>query len=298
MAFSNLSPHEPCPPPDPRVDLPTFNIPSGACDCHAHAFSNDRDAYPLVAARPCTPPAAPEADYLGMLIATNMMRGVLVQPRAYGSDNRYMLGILARHPDMLRGVAVVDPDVDDAELRRMDALGVRGIRVDMLFNHHIGVTDLRTLALKISRLGWHMELLLDARHLPEMLPLLAHLHVPLVIDHMGNMPAGLGTESDGFQALLELVVEHGAWVKLSGAYRIDAGQDHYKHAEAFAQALAKVGPERLLYGSDWPHIAPPYFGINGMPNTGRMRNLIGEWFSSQRMRHRIFFDNPARLYGF
>ncbi|MES1937727.1 amidohydrolase family protein [Salinisphaera hydrothermalis] len=271
----------------------TFSAPALACDTHAHVVST-APAYPLVEQRSYTPPPATEADYLAMLDATGMDRGVLVQISVYGTDNRYMLEVLARHPRRLRGVAVVDADVDERELERMHALGVRGLRLNVLFGGGIGLDAMDRLAAKIAPLGWHLQLLLDARQLPELLPRIARLPIPVVIDHMGHMPAELGVDHPGFQALLTLVRDHGGWAKLSGAYRIDHGPS-YANAARFAAALIATEPKRLVYGSDWPHVGQT---DASMPDTGHMRNLLGEWVSDATLRHRILVDNPARLYDF
>jgi predicted TIM-barrel fold metal-dependent hydrolase len=285
--------HARCPAPFPDYDSATFAIPHGACDCHAHVVSAD-ERYPLVDNRSYTPPPAPEEDYLAMLDGTGMDRGVLIQISVYGTDNRYMLDVLSRHPRRLRGIVVVDADIAEQELLRLHALGVRGIRLNVLFGGGIGMAALERLADKIAPLGWHVQLLLDARHLPELLPRITKLAAPVVVDHMGHMPAELGVEHPGFQALLSLVRDHGGWAKLSGAYRIDAEQPAYPHAARFAEALIAAAPQQLVYGSDWPHVAVPH----AMPNTGRMRNLIGEWIDDDALRRLILVDNPARLYGF
>ncbi|MGH3322629.1 MAG: amidohydrolase family protein [Streptosporangiaceae bacterium] len=282
-----------CRAPFPDFDAAVFDVPDGACDTHAHVVSADA-AYPLVPGRSYTPPPAPERAYLEMLDGTGMSRGVLIQVSVYGTDNRYMLEVLSRHPDRLRGVAVVDADVDEETLARMDALGVRGVRLNVLFGGGVGLDAMEPLAAKVSDLGWHLQLLLDARELPALAPRIARLPVPVVIDHMGHFPAELGAGHPGFKALLSLVREHDAWVKISGAYRIDPSDPQYPSARRLALELLGAAPRRVLYGSDWPHVAAPY----AMPNTGRMRNLVGEWVTDATLLHQVLVDNPERLYGF
>ncbi|BBD80080.1 amidohydrolase family protein [Aerosticca soli] len=294
MAADPSAAAPPCPPPRPDYEPARFPLPPGACDAHAHVVSADTDRYPLVAARSYTPPPAPESAYLRMLEATGMSRGVLVQISVYGTDNRYMLEVLGRHPRRLRGIAVVDAGVAEAELARMHALGVRGVRLNVLFGGGVGFDALETLAARIAPFGWHLELLLDARQLPPLLSRLTTLPVPVVVDHMGHMPAELGVAHPGFQALLELVGRQGGWAKLSGAYRIDSDQRHYANAARLAAALIEAAPERLVYGSDWPHVAVPH----AMPDTGHLRNLLGEWIADATLRRRILVDNPAVLYDF
>ena len=282
-----------CLAPLPEMDAATFDIPPGACDTHAHVVAADAAAYPLVPERTYTPPPAPESAYLGMLKQTGMARGVLVQISVYGTDNRYMLEVLRRHPDQLRGIGVVAPTVTDSELADMHAAGVRGLRINVLFGGGIGFDAMETLAHRIAGLGWHMQFLMDARQLPELLPRMRKLPVPGVVDHMGHMPVAEGVGSAGFQALQHLVRDHGWWVKLSGAYRISGRFDDFSDVVPWAQALIETAPDRMLWGSDWPHVHQ-----TRMVNTGRLRNQLASWAPDAALRHRILVDNPERLYGF
>ena len=166
-----------CLPPQERVEAASFEIPPGACDTHAHVVA-DAPAYPMVAGRSYTPHPATEQSYLSMLDAQGMARGVLVQISVYGTDNRYMLEVLRRHPDRLRGIGVVAPAVTDAELEAMHAAGVRGLRINVLFGGGIGFDAMETLARRIAGLGWHMQFLMDARQLPELMPRMRKLPVP------------------------------------------------------------------------------------------------------------------------
>lgn len=281
-----------CLAPQPGYDPAAFEVPAGACDAHAHVVSGD-PSYPMVGNRSYTPPPAPESAYLDMLAGTGMSRGVLVQISVYGTDNRYLLEVLSRHPDRLRGVAVVAPGVDDEALARMHEAGVRALRLNVLFGGGIGMEAMETLAAKVAGLGWHLELLLDARSLPDLSSTIAGLPVPVVVDHLGHMPAELGTEHPGFRTLLSLLRD-GSWVKLSGAYRVDAAAPDYPAARMFAEAVLEVAPDRVVYGSDWPHVSVPH----AMPNTGRLRNLVGEWLQDPSLRRRVLVDNPSELYGF
>ena len=278
----------------PRNFLPAdYEVPRCACDTHAHVIAVDRSAYPLVANRSYTPVPATEGDYLAMLDATGMDRGVLVQISVYGTDNRYMLEVLRRHPDRLRGVGVVSPDVSDHELATMHDAGVRGLRLNVLYGGGVGLDAADTLAAKIADMGWHLQLLLDARQLPELMPRLQKLTVPVVVDHMGHMPVALGTRHPGFQALRHLLSEHGWWTKLSGAYRISELLSPHEDVTPWARALVEAAPDRLVWGSDWPHVA-----VAPMPDAGELRNLLATWVPDAAQRHKILVDNPARLYGF
>jgi predicted TIM-barrel fold metal-dependent hydrolase len=271
----------------------SFNMPAGACDTHAHVIAAS-DAYPMAASRSYTPPPATEDMYLTMLDGTGCSRGVLVQISIYGTDNRYLLEVLGRNPNRLRGVAVVAPEVSDRELEALHAAGVRGLRINVSFpGAGISLDDMETLARRIAPMGWHMQILCDGRDLPGLYPRMARLPCPGVIDHMGHMPAALGLEHPAFLAMRRLVAEHGWWVKLSGAYRLSDDYDGFKEVTPWAQALIAAAPDRMVWGSDWPHVA-----MARMPDTGRLRNLLLDWAPEAAVRERILVDNPARLYGF
>jgi len=282
-----------CQGPNPFVRAPSFAIPSGACDTHAHVIG-DPARFPMVATRSYTPPAAPEAAYLGMLDASRMDRGVLVQISVYGTDNRCMVETLTAHPDRLRGVAVVDPQVSDAELERLAAVGVRGIRINVLFGGGVAMDALETLAARVAPLGWHVQLLMDARTLPELGPRIARLPVEVVFDHIGHMPVSEGIGHPGFQILLGLMRDGRAWTKLSGAYRISQTGAPFHDTISFAQAAVSAAPDRCLWGSDWPHVAV----TGAMFNTTDLLDVLPLWVPDDAMRSRILVDNPARLYGF
>lgn len=282
------------PPLDTNLhEAAAFALPPGACDTHAHVVAADPVAYPMVPERSYTPHPATEQDYLGMLAHNGIARGVLVQISVYGTDNRYMLEVLRRHPDRLRGIGVVAPDVSDGELEAMHAAGVRGLRINVLFGGGIGFDAMESLAHRIKDLGWHMQFLMDARQLPELLPRMRRLPVAGVVDHMGHMPVAEGLRSPGFQALLHLVQDHGWWVKLSGAYRIGRQSDGLAGVVPWAQALYAAAPDRMVWGSDWPHVH-----ISPMVDTGRLRNQLAAWLPEAEARRRVLVDNPQRLYGF
>lgn len=284
--------HSTCLTPPGSFQPASFEVPRLACDTHAHVVSPDESAYPLVANRSYTPVPAPESDYLAMLDKTGMDRGVLVQISVYGTDNRYMLEVLRRHPDRLRGIGVVAPEVSERELRDMHEAGVRGLRLNVLYGGGVGLDAADTLAAKVKDMGWHLQLLLDARQLPEMMPRLQKLPVPIVVDHMGHMPVAEGLHSPGFQALVHLLRE-GWWTKLSGAYRISEMPAPHDDVTPWAQALVEAAPDRLVWGSDWPHVA-----VDPMPDAGQLRNLLAAWVPDAAQRNRILVDNAARLYGF
>ncbi|MCP1633090.1 amidohydrolase family protein [Kerstersia gyiorum] len=281
-----------CRAPLAQFEAPAFDVPPGAVDTHAHVVA-DSDAYPMVANRSYTPPPAPEQKYLAMLDNNHMSHGVLIQISVYGTDNRYMLEVLRRNPQRLRGIAVVDADISDCELLAMHEAGVRGLRINVLFGGGIGFEAMERLAARIAPLGWHMQFLMDVRDLPELMPRMTRLPVPGVIDHMGHAPVSMGLDAPGYQAMRSLVADHGFWVKLSGAYRISDDFEAFRDVQPLAQSLIELAPDRMVWGSDWPHVAREQ-----MPDTGKLLNLLPQWAPDATTRRRILVDNPARLYGF
>ncbi|CAJ0796996.1 amidohydrolase family protein [Ralstonia holmesii] len=282
-----------CLTPPETFQVATFDIPRFACDAHAHVVSADASAYPVVPNRSYTPVPSTEAEYLAMLNATGMERGVLVQISVYGTDNRYMLEVLRRHPERLRGIGVVSPDVSERELVDMHEAGVRGLRLNVLYGGGVGFDAMETLAARIESMGWHLQLLVDARQLPDLMPRLQKLTLPVVVDHMGHMPVELGPRHAGFQALKHLMTDHGWWTKLSGAYRISAKPAPHANVTEWAQELIEAAPDRLVWGSDWPHVA-----TNPMPDAGQLRNLLATWIPDAALRHKVLVTNPERLYDF
>lgn len=283
-----------CAAPRPDIEASVFEMPVGTVDAHAHVISTS-PGYPMVAQRSYTPPAATEQQYIAMLDKLGCSFGVLVQVSVHGADNRYMLEVLRRHPQRLRGIAVVSAEVSDRELEAMHEAGVRGLRINVLFGGGVGFAAMETLAHKIKDLGWHMEFLMDVQTLPDLLPSMARLPVPGVIDHMGHTPVHAGLSSLGFAALRELVVAHGYWVKLSGAYRISDQFPTFDDVLPYAETLINDAPDRMVWGSDWPHVS---LVPEKMPDTGRLRNLLAKWAPDEAVRRGILVENPARLYGF
>ncbi len=282
-----------CPPPDPDPHgPPRYRVPAGAVDTHAHVIGAP-PAYPFVPERSYTPPPAPLDRYLAMLDATGMAHGVLVQVSVHGTDNRLMLDALRAEPQRLRGIAVIPLGLPDRDHRALKDEGVVGLRLNVLYGGGIGFDAVETYAALCRDWGWHLQFLLDARHLPPVASRLAKLPVPVVFDHMGHFPTTEGVDSQGFQTLLALVRD-GAWVKLQGAYRNSVEGPPYRDTIPFARALSDAAPDRCLWGSDWPNVS----NWGPMPNVGDLLDLMADWVPDAERRRRLFVDNPHRLYGF
>ncbi|WP_046868174.1 amidohydrolase family protein [Microvirga massiliensis] len=281
-----------CLPPRPIVLSPAHALPRGACDCHAHVIG-PHTRFPLVEERSYTPPESRLDAYLAMLDATGMDRGVLVQPSIYGTDNALLLEALASHPDRLRGVAVVDSGISSEQVRTLHAAGVRGFRINLLFKGGPGLEALERTATATAPFGWHAQLLIDLRDLPGLVARLLALPVPVVIDHLGHFPSELGIDGPGFRALTSLAEHHEAWVKVSGFYRL-ASDPGWASVAPIARRLFEIVPERLVWGSDWPHVGL----LHDMPATGELLNAMLAWCPDDARLQAVLVDNPARLYGF
>lgn len=282
---------------DPHPRAPAFAVPALACDVHAHVCG-PHDRYPLIPERLYTPPLASPAHYRHMLDAIGVTRGVLVQPSIYGFDNRAMLDALATDPIRLRGVAVVPFDVDTATLERLHAAGVRGVRMNIVDlktgKGQLPLGPLERLATKVKPLGWHVEFLMHVDEFPDLDRQLANFPVPVVFGHLGYVNVAKGTATQGFEAMLRLARDGRAWVKLTAPYRLTLSQLPYGDTDATARILVDRIPDRLLWGSDWPHV----FIKSDMPNDGVLFEVFANWVPDARMRERILVEQPATLYDF
>lgn len=281
-----------CPGPDPQPHGPrTYRVPAGAVDTHCHVIGLP-PRFPFVAQRSYTPPEATADRYLAMLDATGMTYGVLIQVSVHGTDNRLLRETLRANPDRLRGIGVMPLGLPDRDYAAAREDGIVGLRLNVLYGGGIGFEHVSRYDALAQEMGWHLQFLLDARHLPELAPTLARLRSPFIVDHMGHFPASHGVSNAGFQTLVSLVAD-GAWVKLSGAYRMSEVMP-YAETLPLARALIAAAPDRCVWGSDWPHVAH----YHPMMNVGDLLDVFGEWVPDDAMRKRIFVDNAHRLYGF
>jgi predicted TIM-barrel fold metal-dependent hydrolase len=303
FAFLMIQPHAPsteaplCAAPDPHPRKPRIAMPPNACDTHAHVCGpiatyaySDRRVY--------TPPDCLLPAYRHMLATLGVTRMVLVQPSVYGTDNTVMLRAMGEIGSAARGVAVVDNDVADAELERLDAAGVRGVRINVVdVAEGQGVIDmapLAALARRIARYGWHVEFLMHADQFPDLDRTFADFPVDIVLGHLGYMKTGKGLDDPGFQALLRHMKANRAWVKLTGPYRISDRALPHADTVPFAHALLEAAPDRVIWGTDWPHVM-----VKGaMPNDADLADLLLEWVPDEALRRRVLTDNPAKLYRF
>ncbi|MGH1502713.1 MAG: amidohydrolase family protein [Acidimicrobiales bacterium] len=284
----------PGPHPDPHVPA-TFTPPAGACDAHCHVFG-PADRFPFAANRAYTPPDSGIDAFEALQDRLGLSRAVFVQASCHGTDNAAMVDALHRGNGRYAGVAMIDEGFDDAAIRELHEAGVRGTRFNFVA-HLGGAPDLDVfwrIVDRVAPLGWHIVLHFDAKDLPAHAELLDRMPCPFVIDHMARVPVTDGLDQEPFQALLALMADERAWVKISGAERLTAdGPPPYDDVVPFAQALIAAAPDRILWGTDWPHP-----NVRHMPDDGDLVDLMTSFAPDEATRTKILVDNPERLYDF
>jgi predicted TIM-barrel fold metal-dependent hydrolase len=281
---------------------PAEPLPPGAWDTHAHIFG-PAARFPFAEGRGYTPPEAPVQRYLALLDRLGFARGVIVQGNAHGYDNRVVLDALARHPGRLRGVAITDTRVAPPVLRDWHRGGMRGLRFHLFssagkpgYVRGVGLDVFETFRPAMRDLNWVMQVWCDWRLLPDVAATLRAIaaEMPVVVDHMLNIPAERGIADPSFQALLRLVGDGHVHAKLSGAYRLSEEFPDYADAHPFHAALLAANPERLIWGTDWPH---PQIDAARMPDDGHLVDLFRRWTPDAVHRRLILVDTPARLFA-
>jgi D-galactarolactone isomerase len=275
---------------------PKLKTPPNACDCHMHIYDPGR--FPMPPSKRAPPSNATVDDYRQLQKRIGTTRVVIVQPRNYATDNAVTVDAIARLAPNARGVAVLHPTVTDAELSKLNEAGIRGIRFS-LGDPATAVTKpemVEPLAKRIAPLGWHIQLNVDGEQIVELADMLRRLPAQMVFDHLGHPPPPQGIAHPSHGIVRELVDKGRAWVKLSGAYsNTKVGPPSYSDATAIAQAFVKASPERLVWGSDWPHPGKPE---GEKPDDALLLDLMTAWAPDERTRTRILVQNPETLYGF
>jgi 2-pyrone-4,6-dicarboxylate lactonase len=287
-----------CLPPDRNPHKPKVGLPKGAIDTHVHVFA---PGYKLSPDRGYNPPDSTLADLKHLHATLGVDRVVFTQPSVYGVDNAAILdgmaALNAETPNRARAVVAITMDVSDAELSALDARGVRGVRLntDNKGGMPIEMSAIPDLAARIAPFHWHIEFLFPGRDIVALMPMLAAVKVPISIAHFAYQPATAGVRAPGFTALLELMRRGNTWMKISGANRVSATDlPPYDDVKPMAQALIAAAPERIVWGTDWPH--PNKYLAN--PNDGDLVDAFGDWVSDEAMRRKIMVDNAAVLYRF
>jgi 2-pyrone-4,6-dicarboxylate lactonase len=278
-----------------RITTPASRLPADACDAHTHIFG-PASAFPYAADRTYTPPDASFEDLRALHGKLGISRGVIVQPGCHGYDMSAVLDALAKGRGQYRAVALLPAAATAADVKRLDAAGVRGVRFNFVAHlKNVAWTEVQDMARLIADFGWHICIHSDRQSLPELLPLLKRLEVPFVLDHMGRVAAGDGTDSGVFRELLALRDHGRAWIKISGIDRISSsGKRPYNDGRPFVKALVESMADRLLWGSDWPH--PNVRG--DMPDDGELVNIFTEICPDREAQEKILVSNPQVLYRF
>jgi predicted TIM-barrel fold metal-dependent hydrolase len=288
-----------------------FEIPANACDCHAHIYGDPKQ-FPMSPNRVYTPDTSSPAEMTALHRALQMKRVVIVNPAPYGTDNSVTIWGMKVRGKNARGIAVIDDNTSENELDRLERSGFRGIRIDLRTLFRTDPAAARLLFEKstrrLKRLGWNFEVQTDLKTIQGMKELFEGSIVPVVIDHFATVQAALGVDQPGFSELVDLVQRGNTYVKISAAYRSSNVGPSYSDIAPFAKALIAANPDRILWGSDWPHPAGSATSTYKRPvsevtphidvDDGRILNLLPTWAPDPKIREQILVENPARLYRF
>jgi 2-pyrone-4,6-dicarboxylate lactonase len=284
------------PPPHPSPHAPsTFTPPPNACDAHCHIFGPG-DKFPYAPDRAYTPPDSGIDDFEVLQQRLGLSRAVFVQASCHGTDDAAMVDALIRGHGRYAGVAMIDESFSHADIASLHDAGVRGTRFNFVA-HLGGAPELPVFWRIVNRVepfGWHIVLHFDAKDLPAYADLLDDMPTPYVIDHMARVDASAGLDQEPFRALLGLMADERCWVKISGAERLTAGgTPPYDDVVPFARALVAAAPDRVLWGTDWPHP-----NVRHMPDDGDLVDLLVAYAPDAALREQILVTNPTRLYDF
>ena len=289
-------------PPDPNTRAPSWTLPPGACDTHAHIFGPP-DLFAYADDRRYTPPAAPFEHYLNMRKITGLSRAVFVTPTAHGYDNRVILDAIAQSKGWARGIANIDSSFDDAALDALNEAGIRGARFHLMDDRPGSEEHLAKHLPALQKRSWVLVLHLDPKDLVEHEGFVRALPTITIVDHMARVRGGDGIDQPAFKLLLDLLKDDRFWVKLCSFDKISAvPKAHVENGlpfmdmVPFAQAVIAAAPDRVIWGTDWPH--GNTFTPGRVPNEGDLLDLFAVIAPEAEMRKRILVDNPARLFGF
>ena len=273
------------------TEAPKLKAPANACDCHMHIYNAN---YPVAPSATLKPPDALVADYKLLQQRLGTSRNVVVTPSTYGTDNRVTLDAMAQIGATARGVAVVDTSVSDSELKRLNDLGVRGIRFNLVQAGATTVEMIEPLSKRINDLGWHIQIHMKGEQIAGIEDLLLRVPSPIVFDHLGRLAQPNALDNPGFKTISKLIDKGKTWVKLSGAYQDSkVGPPNYSDTIPVARAYIKAAPQRVVWASDWPHPTE-----KEKPDDAALFDLLAEWAPDPTSRMLILVQNPATLYGF
>ena len=295
-------------PQDPQSAPPLpFDLPEGACDCHVHIFG-DASRFPFAASRTYTPESAPVAELLALHQALHIRRVVIVQPSVYGTDNSCTLDAIRQYGSSARGIAVLPNAVPSTTLDNMERAGIRGVRINLGTAGDTNLAEARrrftSVLAQIQDRKWHLQIYAAFPVIAGLSDLVQASPVPVVFDHFGGAKAAAGLQQPGFDKLLQFLATGKAYVKISGAYRASSSAPDYPDLPPLARALITANPQRILWGSDWPHPdtspgrKPGDLSPRLRVNDRHLLNLLAAWVPDETLRKTILVDNPATLYAF
>lgn len=287
-----------CLPPVRNTREPNIVLPRGSIDTHVHVFE---PGYRMSPTRGYNPPDSTLTDLKKLHKILGIDRVVFTQPSVYGTDNSAILdgmaALNAATPNRARSVVAITLDITNDELARLNALGVRGVRLntDNKGGMPIEMRQIPDLVARIAPFQWHIEFLFPGKDIIELMPVFTSLKVPMSIGHFAYQSATAGVLAPGFKALLELMRRQNTWIKISGANRVsETDLPPYDDVKPMAHALIEVAPDRIMWGTDWPH--PNRYLVN--PNDGDLVDAFGEWVTNNDLRRKIMVDTPAKFYRF
>ena len=276
----------------PNPSKPKYVPPPGAVDAHCHVFGPE-SKFPYAPERKYTPCDAPKEKLFALRDFLGFDKNVIVQASCHAKDNRALIDALASSAGKAKGVAFVGEEITDAELKAMDSAGVRGVR----FNFVRRLVDftpremLDRIAARVAPLGWHLQFYTPGAIVRDSMDMLAELEIEFVVDHMGYMLAKDGLTEDDFGRMLDLLRDGHCWLKLSAPYRL-ARHSSLEAVDRVASAIVAAAPQKVLWGSDWPHIP------EGGRDTGELLNALATWAPDAATRRMILVDNPRQLFDF
>jgi predicted TIM-barrel fold metal-dependent hydrolase len=283
------------PGPDPNTKTPKFRLPPLACDAHCHIFGPG-NKYPYAPDRSYTPPDAPLEKFAALHKVLGVERAVIVNASVHGTDNRVALDAIAQSNGRYRAVANIDGTITEKGIEELHNGGFRGCRFN--FVRHLGgvpdMTVFERIVAMVTPFRWHIDFHFDAIDLPEYATMLERLPVPYTIDHMGRVQASDGLQQKPFETLLTLLKnDEKCWVKIGGPERVSTAGPPFHDAVPFARGLVETAPDRIIWGTDWPHP-----NVKVMPNDGDLVDLVPLFAPEPELQHKILVANPARLFEF
>jgi predicted TIM-barrel fold metal-dependent hydrolase len=295
-------------PENPHSTTPVqFDVPERACDCHVHVFG-DPSRFPFAASRTYTPESASAVELLAIHRVLHISRVVIVQPSVYGTDNSCTLDAMKRYGSAARGIAVLPSAIRSTALDNMERAGIRGVRINLGTAGDTNLDNarhrLKSAIQQIQGRNWHVQVYAALSVIAGLSDIVLASPVPVVFDHFGGAQGAAGLQQPGFDKLLQLVKSGKGYVKISGAYRASISVPDYPDVVPLARALITANPQRILWGSDWPHpdtrsgreandVSPPL-----RIDDGHLLNLLATWVPEAALRNTILVDNPATLYAF